>query len=363
MTILLIPSGYCDGVEGVQEVHFEYMAFKHGDLVVYPIVYPFSPKTYEVVWINESGTLKAVWQEVYQVVEYSNPVFVEIAVFNATKENPVYLFVDDYRMEFTRDGVYAYMFNLTANRVHAFMLATKEVCFTRSLIYVRKTVEGPKYISLYDFLREKQRIISMCILSSLAGASVGVQGKKFTKVTNYYFMTLFAPFVAIGIYNMLNYYMLTVFGLSGAASYVLAKEIKQTLIAIKIDHQHGRVEKAQQIDVAIEDRIYLLEAGLRGLINALRNRWIPIEISNGDYIDIGELKILFYEEINEKNGVLEIVCDWAFTEAFKKSEVIKEYSSELHDVLTQLVKFESAFGVEVIREVYRILKGDKEHGS
>ena len=333
--------------------------YRYGDLAVVPILFPISLRSFETIWVNETGNLTAVWQEKIEPVTLRNPVTIEIVVFNATKENPVYLFVDNIKYEITREGVFYFTFNLTET-IHCFTLACKYQIFVRSLVFAKTIRKEQFYISIAEFLKEKQKIIMMCILSSVSGASVGVQGKKLTKVTNYYFMALFTPFTLIGLYNLLNYYMFGIFGLSAMISYYFAKEIKETLLAIKINHEHGRVEESHQIDVAIEDKIYLLEGGFEGLINAIKQDWTPINILNGDFIDIGEYKILFYEEIYEENGTLNIVCDWAFTEAFKRSEIVKEYSEELHAALTQLLKYETAFDVEVARKLFELLNSLKK---
>lgn len=349
-------------VENQQVTTFEPTMYRYGDLAVVPIVFPISLRSFEAIWVNETGNLTAVWQEKIEPVTLRNPITVEIAVFNATKENPIYLFVDSIKYEIAQEGVFYFSFNLTET-IHLFTLACKYQIFVRSLVFAKNVRKEQFYISIAEFLREKQKIITMCILSSISGAAVGVQAKKLTKVTNYYFMALFAPFTLIGLYNIINYYVFAVFGLSAMISYYFAREIKETLLAIKVDHEHGRVEESRQIDVAVEDKIYLLEGGFEGLKNAIKQDWMPINILNGDFIDIGEYKILFYEDIYEENGTLNIVCDWAFTEAFKKSEIVKEYSEELHTALTQLLKYETAFDVEVARKLFELLNSLKKGES
>jgi len=207
-------------------------------------------------------------------------------------------------------------------------------------------------------LKEKQKVIMMCIFTAVLGAFSGTQGKKVTKVTNYYFLMFYLPFMFLGLHDLIKFYYLAVFGLSGSVAYIFAKEFKQTLLAIRLDHKHGRVDQATQLDVAIEERPYLLESGPRGLLNALKNQWKPIDIINGELIDVGDIKLLFYTEMQETDDKITIIGDWAFTEAFIKASVVEEYAGELHDVLTQLLKYESAFDVEVARKVYRILKGE-----
>ena len=337
---------------------FQPQTYRYGDLAVVPIVFPYSMKTYEAVWVNETGNLTAIWQEKIIPTELYNPVFIQIVVFNATKDNPVYLFVDNKKYEFTSEGVFSLMFNLTET-VHSFSLACKYKIFVTSLVFVKNFEREQYYVTIYEMLREKQRVIMTCIFTAVIGAWSGTQGKKITKVTNYYFLTFYLPFIVAGLYDLLNYYFLAVLGLSGCVAYIFAKEFKQTLLAVRLDHKHGRVDQALQLDIAIEERPYLLESGPRGLINALKNNWKPIEIISGEFIDIGDIKLLFFEDMKEEEDKITITGDWAFTEAFTKAGIVEEYAGELHDALTQLLKYESAFDVEVARKVYRILKGEE----
>jgi len=337
---------------------FQPTTYRYGDLAVVPIVFPYSFKYYEAVWLNESGNLTAVWIERIEPTELYNPIVIQIAVFNASKQNPVYLWVDDTCYEIAQEGIFSYVLNLTET-VHSFMLACKYKIFITSLVFAKTVRKEQYYITIADFLKEKQRIIMTCILASISGATVGVQGKKLTKVTNYYFMALFVPFAFVGLYNLLNYYMFAVFGLSAIIAYYFAKEIKETLFAIKLNHDVGRVEQSHKIDVTVEDKIYLLEGGLRGLINTIKRDWTPINIINGEYIDVGEFKILFYEDMVLENNELKIICDWAFTEAFKRSEILGEYAGELHKALQKLLKLETAFDVEVARKLFELLNSLK----
>ena len=345
-----------------QTTTFQLQTYRYGNLAVTPIFFPISPRYYQAVWSNESGNLTAVWIEKIEPITLTNPIPIELAVFNATSDNPVYLYVDNQKIEITREGVYYFRFNLS-EAVHCFTLACKSKIFITSLVFAKTVKREKYYISIAEFLKEKQKIIMTCILASICGATVGVQGKKLTKVTNYYFMALFVPFTFVGLYNLLNYYMFTVFGLSAIIAYYFAKEIKQTLFAIKLNHDVGRVEQAHQLDVAIEDKLYLLEGGLQGLINAIKRDWTPINILNGDYIDVGEFKILFYEDMTLEDNELKIICDWAFSEAFKRSEILAEYAGELHKALNKLLKLETAFDVEVARKLFELLNSLKRGES
>ena len=293
--------------QGNQQLQYSFQpqTYRYGDLAVVPISFPFSIKTYEAVWVNETGNLTAIWQETILPTELYNPVFIQIAVFNATKDNPVYLYVDDVKYEFTGEGVYSLMFNLTET-IHSFALACKYKIFITSLAFVKSFEREQYYVTFYEMLREKQRVIMTCIFTAVIGAWSGTQGKKITKVTNYYFLTFYLPFIFAGLYDLLKFYYLTVLGLSGCVAYIFAKEFKQTLLAIKLDHKHGRVEQATQLDVAIEERPYLLEKGPRGLFKALKNEWKPIDITNGELIDVGDIKLLFFTEMQTEEDKITI---------------------------------------------------------
>jgi len=307
---------------------YQQTMYRYGDLAVAPIFFPINMKTYRAVWVNESGNLTAYWVEEITPTKLYNPITVSFAVFNVSKENPVYLFVDNLRYEITSEGVYYYSFNLTEG-VHSFVLACKYQIFVRSLVLAENR-EKPK-IELVSFTPKVwQELLLRFGMLAFIGGAVGSYGaievkKRITKITTTYAYLIIIPAFAIGYYFRISAVALFAFASAFALTYRFSKDYANLVLLLK--REKHRIDRKP---------LYVDDDGYA--ISWIWDKWRPKmkkqKVEYKDYYELkfGDLDAIFYKEKEETDDKIKIICDKHFMQALIDAEIVEKLDKRLSEM-------------------------------
>ena len=308
-----------------------------GTIVVYPISFPFSYTEYE--FINYTLVENEVPMRVY------NPLIISLAVWNTSKENPLYLAVDNRVYRITREGLFTYMFNLTLG-IHNLVLYTDVAILTHALIDVIEFRQQYITISILDYKARVSRAAFNAFIETLIGALAGVAlgifiKKQLTLVTNY--IILAALFAIVILYGLTGHYFFIGLALVSGVAYAIVPEKTDTIIVAKIDRENPDHEGELLFINVIKDTNYIPDRylnGLRGKHKRLERKAVrPIYLSGIEFI-------VAKEYIEEDNKAI-IYGDPYLAEAFIDANVVEKYSSKLIDALTENVEWKKMFPIKI----------------
>ena len=334
LSLLNVNVSYAQTQEDQQlQYSFQPQTYRFGDLAVVPIIFPFSIKSYEAVWVNETGNLTAIWQEKLIPTTWYNPVFIQIAVFNATKDNPVYLWIDDVKYEFTSEGVYSLLFNLSET-VHCFMLSCKYKIFIRSLVDV-KNIRYEKEREVSFSLAYWQDLLLRFGMYALLGACVGAYSaievkRKVTKITTYYAYLLAVPlFVAGYLFRLGAVFTFSMVG-AYAVTYWLCKDYANIVLLLK-----AQKHKISSKKLLVDDEGYEISWKWE----KYKPKMVKREVEYVDYYpldfdlaDVGIVDCVFYKEIKQSEDKITVVCDKGFMQALVDAKIVEKLDKRLNEI-------------------------------
>lgn len=315
-----------------------------GTIVVYPISFPFSYTEYE--FINYTLVENEVPMRVY------NPLIISLAVWNTSKENPLYLAVDNRVYRITREGLFTYMFNLTLG-IHNLVLYTDVKILTHALVDVVSFKEQYIKISILDYKIRINKAMFNAFIETLIGAIVGAViaifiKREITLVTNYIVLgILFSP--AVLSLFILRFFFLGFSTLAGIA-YAMTPEKVDTVIIAKIDREHPDREGQLIFLDLIKDTNYAPDRYLNGL----RGKHKQVEKIDVKPIYLSGIEFIVAKDFEEENGRIKIIGDPALAEAFIDANIVERYSEKLLDALTENTEWKKMFPVKLKEESSRL---------
>jgi len=317
--------------------------YRDGDLALYIMSAPIYYEYY-YVW-NGSIITEGV------VYNYTNPIVLQFAVWNATGRNPIYIDLDGKTFRIiTREGLFLFFLNLSYG-IHFMVFRSKNMIFYQAVFNViPKPVEKYITLTIWEYkLRINQAMLvafQQTLLGSLVGVGIGILIKRqFTLVTNYIVLSLlFAP-ITLAFLDAAKFIVIG-FSIVGALSYFLVPEKLSTIIIAKIDRDHPEREGEIYFIDVLEGTNYIPDRWFNGL----RRKHRKLEKLDVYPMFLSGMEFIVAREIKEEGEKTIIIGDPQLSEAFIDAHIVERYSDQLLNALIENTEWRKTYPVKLKKE-------------
>lgn len=349
---LLFTTFFIPAFQGQEEI--ETQILRDGDLAVYLISFPFSYEQYE--FVNYTLVVNEIPMDVY------NPLIVTFAVWNATKQHKLYFYIDDRKIEITREGVMNFYLNLTLG-VHNLVLMTDNVILTHALVNV-KAFKSQEFItiSIASYrLKINQATLQgfyYALIGAIIGIALGIFIRKRTYILNYYALIIPGSILTFAILifslNMHLGILLTALGLAAIVSYVLAQDYCNWLFVTLLHRTNtGELSNAELIQLPIisRDKYLVVQSGLKGILGKHK----VLEEQDVYPLQLNAYKWDIARDIEEKDDRVIIYGDYYLAKALVEAGIVEKLSSENYLLQEENIALKRTSEVNTLRKAREIL--------